>query len=553
MKRNKLFIVGILLLAVLLRLQNINWDEGFHLHPDERFLTMVGNAMKLPTVFLDYFDPSGSSLNPVNVGYSFFVYGIFPLVLNKILAVLLGNDSYHMFTLQGRLLSGLFDIGIVFILYKLVLLLQKKERLPGALKYVAPFMYVTSVYPIQISHFFTTDTFLSFFLFMSLYMAFLFHYEKKFTHLMYASICLGLAFASKISAVYMLPLIMFVVFFTPLKERKWKNIIFYGILFSTITYLSIRIFNPYYFENENIFNFKINATFLKNISDLKAMSDGKVWFPPAVQWYTKSPLLFSLFNLVFVGFGFFHFLCAIYGFVKAWMIYRKQHFFILFTIFSALWIVGYFLYNSVQYVKSLRYLIFIFPILSFYAGLGVVELIRKKNKIFISLTIMLLLVWPLIFSSIYLLRNTRIEASEWIYEHIPNGARILTEYWDDPLPLPVSDTKGKIFNVIQIPVFDPDTTNKWAALDLEFKTSDYYILSSNRGWGSIPTVPEKYPKMSRYYKDLFDGKTSFKLEKRFVPAYQEFFPFHPSSWINQWVEELFTVYDHPSVFIFKKK
>ena len=40
------WIVLLCLLAVLaaggyLRFSGINWDENFHLHPDERFLTMV--------------------------------------------------------------------------------------------------------------------------------------------------------------------------------------------------------------------------------------------------------------------------------------------------------------------------------------------------------------------------------------------------------------------------------------------------------------------------------------------------------------------------------
>ena len=33
----------ILLVAAVLRLTGLNWDEGTHLHPDERFLTMVAS------------------------------------------------------------------------------------------------------------------------------------------------------------------------------------------------------------------------------------------------------------------------------------------------------------------------------------------------------------------------------------------------------------------------------------------------------------------------------------------------------------------------------
>ena len=63
----------------------MNWDEGFHLHPDERFLTMVGNSMRIPNNLLSYLDPKVSTFNPQNINYPFFVYGTFPLVLNKII------------------------------------------------------------------------------------------------------------------------------------------------------------------------------------------------------------------------------------------------------------------------------------------------------------------------------------------------------------------------------------------------------------------------------------------------------------------------------------
>ena len=37
-------LIGILIVGALLRLTNLNWDDGTHIHPDERFLTMVDGA-----------------------------------------------------------------------------------------------------------------------------------------------------------------------------------------------------------------------------------------------------------------------------------------------------------------------------------------------------------------------------------------------------------------------------------------------------------------------------------------------------------------------------
>jgi len=151
------------------------------------------------------------------------------------------------------------------------------------------------------------------------------------------------------------------------------------------------------------------------------------------------------------------------------------------------------------------------------------------------------------FSSIYLNKHTRVEASEWIYKNLPSGSSILSEAWDDGLPLPIVNNYEKQFTGEQLPVFDPDTPEKWQKMNKMLAKADYYILSSNRGWGSISTVPEKYPKMSKFYKELLADKNPlYKKIKQFDPYYYRFF-----SLPNNWVEETFTVYDHPQVMIYE--
>jgi len=48
--------VAILFLAGALRLTGVDWDEHHHLHPDERFLTMVENSLQWPKSFKEYLD-----------------------------------------------------------------------------------------------------------------------------------------------------------------------------------------------------------------------------------------------------------------------------------------------------------------------------------------------------------------------------------------------------------------------------------------------------------------------------------------------------------------
>ncbi|HRO25166.1 MAG TPA: hypothetical protein PLR07_12825, partial [Promineifilum sp.] len=81
-------IVILLLLIILalggwLRFSGIAWDSDSHLHPDERFLTMVGSSISSVDNPLDYFRTSISTLNPYNFGYNLFVYGNLPMTVTR--------------------------------------------------------------------------------------------------------------------------------------------------------------------------------------------------------------------------------------------------------------------------------------------------------------------------------------------------------------------------------------------------------------------------------------------------------------------------------------
>ena len=72
-------LIGVLLMAAYFRFTGLNWDDVFHLHPDERFLTMVETSISPVNNLWDYFNTATSTLNPNNNGYTFYVYGTLPL------------------------------------------------------------------------------------------------------------------------------------------------------------------------------------------------------------------------------------------------------------------------------------------------------------------------------------------------------------------------------------------------------------------------------------------------------------------------------------------
>lgn len=162
----------ILILAGYFRFTGLNWDQNFHLHPDERFLTIVGSSLQGAPDPVTYLRTSESTLNPYNVGQTFFVYGNFPMTItrygaewtNQLCNTFTGADgvapawcthnfvAYDGIHIFGRFLSGLVDLlSIVF------LFLIGRRLYNNWIGLMAALLMALAVMPIQQSHFFTMD------------------------------------------------------------------------------------------------------------------------------------------------------------------------------------------------------------------------------------------------------------------------------------------------------------------------------------------------------------------------------------------------------------
>jgi hypothetical protein len=548
---------------------DLNWDENQHLHPDERFLTMVGNNITIPENIQNYLDPNSSTLNPRNNNYDFFVYGLFPITINKVIAQALNNDTYDLFTIQGRFLSGFADALVIIIIFGIVKQLEKKYKIAHEVKYLASLIYALLVLPIQLSHFFAVDTFLNFFVCMSLYLIIKFAVSYQKRYLLLSSIFFGFAIATKISAIYFLPL-NFLILFSIQRQNlistlpnifKKKSTIqinkdfihtalFYltvCIFYGLVTYITVRLSDPYLFESSNFLLPQISSSFINDVKALKSWEGDDVWFPPAVQWISKTPIIFSLQNIAFFGVGIIGFIFFIYGVIHTVL---KKRIFVLIVIL--LWMGIYVIYQGTQFVQTMRYYLILYPFIALFSGIGVQHFVKKLYSFRFAICIVLFVIYPVSFLSIYIQKHTRVEASEWIYTNIPHGSVIAGEHWDDVLPVSFPELSNSLYTYEQLPVFDQDTEEKWDILYTQMNNADYLVLSSNRGWGSISTLPQRYPRMTRFYTQLFSGETEFQLIKSFSSYPSLKYLGVPVDFPDYWADEGFTVFDHPQVFIFKK-
>ncbi len=159
--------------------------------------------------------------------------------------------------------------------------------------------------------------------------------------------------------------------------------------------------------------------------------------------------------------------------------------------------------------------------------------------------------WALAFVSVYQAEHPWITASRWIYTHVPANARLLTEHWDDALPLSLDELPDKpaarTYQRAELPLWDPDTPAKLDTLVAELSAADTLVLASNRLYAPMGRLGARYPMTSQYYRMLFAGDLGYELAAEF-----SVYPKLDGLTIrDDNADESFTVYDHPRVLVFQ--
>ena len=421
----------ILILAAFLRWTGLNWDDRTHLHPDERFLTIVASKLQLPSNPLDYLRTSVSTLNPYNAGEGFYVYGNLPMTLTRLAAEsadalcqtradgcqlfgqsvsFIGYDGIHY---VGRFLSGLLDIITVLTIYAI-----GKKLYNRWIGLLAALLHACAVMAIQQSHFFTADNWSSTFCLLALYTAILASKELRLRWYLLFGIFAGCALASRINVVPLVPMlgVAGVIWLSnqlPLNQalttqRGWDltmRMVGYGSIAALVTLITFRIAMPYAFSDAQMARETVrqsaeqrlcettgcrtvqldeinpnspaillrsiigfNPLWLKNMGEIQNLQKPDAVFPPALQWTNRLPIFFPLTNMVLWGMGITAGIAAWVGAI--WALKRLltgQDDWKIHTL-PLLWSLGYFFFMATRWVKSVRYFLPIYPTLFLFAA-----------------------------------------------------------------------------------------------------------------------------------------------------------------------------------------
>jgi hypothetical protein len=556
-----------------LRLTGVNWDRGSHLHPDERYLSIVADNTDWPSSLGEYFNVEGSPLSPYNTepGRS-YVYGFFPLLATKGVATLAGRDDYGELNLVGRRLSALLDtvsIALVFLIGRLLLMpFGPGSATIGAL--LAAALYSLSALAIQHAHFFTVDSWLVATTLLAFYLAAVVT-ARALDAPMPGSVALlaalgavvGLVAASKVSGLLvLLPVVIAIAVRPGSGVSAGTRALSFATSLLSITvaaYLTFRLVSPYAFEHSSWIDLEPNANYRAALEEQGRALSGDFLYPPAYQWLLSEPLVDPLRHLLLWGLGLPLGIAAVAGML--WLVVdtaqalrgRSRHrtpsrpvpIVALMLLSFVVLIVGYF---GSRFVHTIRYLLAAVPFLCLAAAFAVVELRRRSSRIGVAVAAALLgatLIYALAFEQVYRHPHTRVAATDWIMANVSPGSTIVNEHWDDGLP--IGAPPGR-YELRELPVFDPDDPTKPRKLYEGLAGADYYVLSSPRASATIGQLPDRFPIMARFYRLLDRGQLGFRTAAEF-----ESFPRLLGVTVSdQDAEEAFWVYDHPPVEIYER-
>jgi YYY domain-containing protein len=556
-------------LALGVRLYGLDWDEGHHLHPDERLISLVDSDTHWPSSPRAYFDTRHSPLNPNR--HASYAYGTLPLFLGKAVAAAAGRSGYDHSYLAGRALTAVFDTGTVLLLFALGASLWSRRT--GLL---AALLLALSVLPIQLAHFWTVDPYLTFFTTATLLFSVRVAQRGRPDDYALCGAMLGLALACKVTALTLLivplgaaalRLVGRSVGPRPFRgARRLRLRAFEAVAglagVGAVGFFVFRLAQPYAFAGPRIWDIGLDSKFVAVLREQRALTSGTVGYPPFVQWADRAGFVFPFENMALFGLGLPLALAALAGFVYAG--YRLLRFGDVRVVLPLLVVVSFVGAYGGRFVAFARYFEPAYPPLVLLAAVALAagwrraraagpgrrlrpRLEQRALAAAPAAVVLLTALWALAFLHVYSGSNTRIEASRWIYAHVPAGAGVTQEDWDDGLPLGLGAGEPS-YRPITLQLYGTDSRAKVEQLVSDLDRADYVILSSDRLRKSIPRIPAQYPTTARYYRALDDGSLGFALVAKFDRPPEVLGIRFP----DDALEESLSVYDHPVVRIYRR-
>lgn len=560
-------LAGIILLALVVRFWNLNWDDGAYvLHHDEQVLNDAVRHL-------------GPDLNP-----HFYHYGSFAIYLYRATAEILSKVtgiswvSSTRLALVGRGYSALASTVLVLMMF----LLGRRFWGVSAGLLAATFAAGAAML-IQQAHYGTVDTLMTLEGVLLLWIACQIAADGRRRWYVLAGVVLGLAIATKLSAAAfaLLPLLAHLWRQSQPEQRPFRWMKWLGplLLMGSVTIVVTLAVDPYLVLGWN----EAIPAFTEQFNEMGG-TQSWTW-----QFIGSIPYVFELQNLVLWELGVPLGLAALGGWLWALvscgrMVMARfrpsgqqttataegeqiiqlsspnsgslQY---IYLLLLTVWPTLYFTYIGTWDNRYVRYMMPLIPYCCLFAAGGLVALagwLRRYHTagrwlgwVVISVIIVGAIGWGMAVFSIFRVPDTRLQATGWVINNVPPKSHIVIEssiYSARLIPLTDRNAKNPIYNYDMLDVRTPDTPDKMSQFADMLAHGDYLIVPDRIWSATLPRLPE-FPLTANYYRQLFADNLGY------TPAATFADPPHlgPFSWPDDSAEETFQVFDHPTVRIFR--
>ena len=496
---------GLVALALSLRWVGLDW--GFY-HPDEWPIDQIANRLDAPSSLGEFF----SADSPLNPGW--FNYGTLPLILLAAIGWLSDQLREVLDFIPSRAAiwrgaMGLADAATVVLVAHI-----GREIYGRGVGFLAAALYALAVLPIQLSHYFTVDPLMSALLTGSLLASIHFIRSRNPTTGYIAAALLGLAFSTKATAlVFSVPVAVawLLYLWGPIQAKAnadaIRSALRHAVWAVLIGFAAFAVAQPY-----ALIDF---STYFSDVLTQTNMARGTLDLPFTIQYEETTPWFYYLRHLVIWGLGIPLGVAALAGMaLVVWRIRRERN---VIEILLFLSLLVPFLWLGAQQVKFMRYLLPLYPLLCIAAALAILSAMSALERFgrrgvwlgtgLAGIVVVPTVFYALAFTTVFTGAHTVDRISAWITANVPDGSRVTVETWDQRF-------HGEYnYATIPIEVYWPDNLQKAGMLAGQIYEADYIYMFSNRGYGSVSRLPERFPVMRTYYERLFDGSLGFELER----------------------------------------
>ncbi len=565
----------IMLIALFMRLYQPDWYQTRQFHPDERWI--VSDAVASLHVGKE---PSGLQYGSLPL-YLLSIYRDGLDTLNK---GLFGSriDMGRAVITGARAFSGIVDAGTIILIFMLAALLFGNR-----IALLASLLLAFTPLHIHSAHFFTVDTFLTLFVVATLYFsARIYKYGKMLDYIL-AGVFYAAAIASKTSALPAVAAILVghILYLLSIKgntasakakrQESWINL---GITIAC-TAIAFFLFMPYAILD--------HSKFLAQQSEQqRILVTGEADVPYNRQYINTTPYLFFFKNLILYTMGIPYGTAAVFAFLFYLTMliadFRRGKKISMEILIIMAWLVPYFFIVGKSYGKFNRYMLPMTPFLAILTAKLIYDFYGwvKDKKWAATLRFIVAagaIFYGVAFMNVYFNSHTWIQASTWIYDHVPGTMPvvdnrpvqldkhgkpiplppmpatrqtiILNEMWGDDLPTGVEGRPAPGYQNSQWALQEPDSPRKLDDLSDKLSKTDYVMMADKRAYGTYLRIPERYPINYFYYHTMMTEPEKFGYKRVYEKAvYPSLFGINIK---DDKADESFQLYDHPHVFIFK--